>query len=150
MYKPQLIAEIAGTANGDFTNPRKEKESMPFSYTISKKHQLVTIMACEPIDLPVCELCRAIIAEVKADPKFYPDYRLLADFRRMDFEPSSGEARSLAFLLAQNRGVFKNKVAVVVSGTLAYGLARMTSIYAELEGFGMMVFYDLEEATGWI
>ncbi len=123
---------------------------MPFSYTISKKRHLVTAMAYEPIDLSVCELCRTIIAEVIADPKFHPDYRLLADFRRMDFQPSSGEARDIAFLLGQNREFFEDRVAMVVSGTLAYGLARMTSIYAELEGFSIMAFDDFEEATGWI
>ncbi len=123
---------------------------MSFSYTISEKRHLVTAMVYEPTGLSVSELCRAIIAEVTADPKFYPDYRLLADFRRMDFQPSSDEVKDIAFLLGQNKEFFKDKVAVVVSGTLAYGLARMTSIYAELEGFSIMVFDDFEEATGWM
>ncbi len=120
---------------------------MPFFYIISKKRRLAVIMVYGLIDLTTF---KTAIVGLIAIPNFYPGYRVLIDLRRANFQPSAAEANTLGLFLGQNRGFFKNQVAVVVTSTLAYGLARMTSIYAGLANFNMMVFHDHKEVTMWI
>lgn len=120
---------------------------MPFSHTIHSADEMVLITARGEIDIHSCTL--AVSALIK-DPVFQPHYKILADLSEMEYSPSTREIRALASILGKEKEFVQGKVAVVVPNEFAYGMARMAQIYAEMLGFAMRPFQDLEAANQWL
>jgi hypothetical protein len=91
---------------------------------------------------------RAHYRQLVVDPAFDPTYRQLTDVREVtDFElPSS----LLADVAAHPVFAPGTRRAFVVSGPVAYGLARMFGAYAEGARQEVQVFRDLAAAEAWL
>lgn len=118
---------------------------MPISYQISGKTIRVTLSGKNETDD-----IRQVVARILSDPAFADDLHLLLDSRESTANPSVAQIRARAVLLksvVEDRPV---RIAFLVSGTLRYGLARMFSVYAQMEGLNIEVFKDIDEACHWI
>jgi len=121
---------------------------MPFMYTISQEEEIAYVTAHGLINM---ENIKQAISDVAADPLFQPKYKVIVDLRKMEYSPSVSDIQSIASLIGEMKNSYQNKVAIVVSGTLHYGLARMAATYTELSGVPMIdAFTDFEEARQWV
>ncbi|MFQ5739856.1 MAG: hypothetical protein ACE5JX_12675 [Acidobacteriota bacterium] len=120
---------------------------MAFYHTISQEEGIAYVTASGPGDLQASE---DGAAELAADPSFQSYYGVLVDLRLVEYLPSAEETREIAAQLGQFKDTFDGKVAVVVSGNVAFGLVRMTCIYAELMGCSMTAFRDYQAALQWL
>jgi hypothetical protein len=120
---------------------------MPYSYEISESEQVVVIRGTNHISL---DDSLTLINEIASSQNFKREYKMLVDVRNMKNVPSPSEVKAFASALGQLRDKFQSSIAVVVAGELNFGMARMTSIYAELEQIRMRVFYDYEDACKWL
>ena len=75
---------------------------------------------------------------------------MLIDARAVEFTPSAHEIEQFARQLGRFKEDVRGRVAVLVEGSLEFGLARMTCSVAEANGFPMRPFTDLEEARAWL
>jgi hypothetical protein len=80
------------------------------------------------------------------DPAFTDDMNLLLDARQVAVNPTLAEVKARAMFLKSVIQKRPGKIIIVVSDTLRYGLARMLSIYARIEGVKVEVFRDIEQA----
>jgi hypothetical protein len=95
---------------------------------------------------------RSAIETATTDAEFKPSTSLLLDLRFCTDVPSADEFRGQAkFLAAHTRKGLSHQCAIVVRAKpVDYGLARMASLYAELEGIGMEVFTNMEQGLRWL
>ena len=87
------------------------------------------------------------------DPRFRSGADILWDFRQATGQdPSGGGIQDLVSFVAsiKDRRGTGYRVALVASGDLEYGFARMYEAYAEHLPFELMVFRDLDEARRWL
>jgi hypothetical protein len=93
------------------------------------------------------------LQSVVRDRRFRRGADMLWDFRgATGQDPSGGGIQDLVSFvgsLKEKRGS-GYKVALVASGDLEYGFARMYEAYSEHLPFSLMVFRDLDEAKQWI
>ena len=120
---------------------------MPYRYEISENEQIVFIHGTDYISL---DDSLALINEIALTQNFKPEYKLLVDVRNMENVPSSTEVKSFVLALGKLRERFQSSIAVVVSGELNFGMARMTSILADIEQIRMRIFYEYETAYRWL
>ncbi|MBV8729773.1 MAG: hypothetical protein JO336_08180 [Acidobacteriia bacterium] len=119
---------------------------MPVSWEIRDRVLIVTLAeACGEEATPA-------ITAAMADPAFQFDTSLLLDVRLCTDYPSSEEFRRWAISLASRRDRgFSGRCAFVIGPRpIAYGLARMASAYAELQGMRIEIFTDFEQAVQWL
>lgn len=84
------------------------------------------------------------------DPAFTDDMNLLLDARDSTVNPSFTEVKQRAIFLRSVVLDRRGKIAIVVGDRLRYGLSRMLSIYAQIEGINIEVFMDISQARHWI
>lgn len=87
---------------------------------------------------------------VKNDPKFDPSFNQLVD--AFDSKPAPDFSADKIRELGSNT-IFNNTVrrAIIVSGDLAFGLARMFGTYREIHGeSNIQVFRSREAALNWL
>jgi hypothetical protein len=114
---------------------------LPISYQFAGKTIWVTLAG----QYSFAEIEQAA-ARILNDPAFTDDMNLLLDARLVTVNPTLAEVRARAMFLnsvARNR---PGKIVLVVADTLRYGLGRMLSIYAQMEGVKVEVFMDIEQA----
>jgi hypothetical protein len=92
------------------------------------------------------------ITEAMSSPHFEPGTSLLFDVRLSEVNPSGEEVRSrsqwLAGLMA--RGM-SSRCAIVISPRVhQYGIARVASVYSDLQGMTVEIFSDLNQALLWL
>jgi hypothetical protein len=75
---------------------------------------------------------------------------VVVDFRESDYVPSLADIRGFLSLGDGSRAIRRNRHAIVVRGTLHYGVARMFGTHAEIEGGEVQVFEDIDEARAWL
>lgn len=90
------------------------------------------------------------VSEALADPAYRAGMSLLIDSRRTGGDGSSAALRERVRFLRSTREHFSGKCALVVTGLLRFGLARMFASLAEVEGIEVRVFQDMDEAEAWI
>lgn len=120
---------------------------MPIGYSISAGERLAVVTALDAIDL---DIALAAGDELAADPAFQPGYRVLVDVRKADFAPTSAEIESFSRTLPRFAEIFCDRIALVASGDLQFGITRMICLLADLNGFPMRPFTDIEEARAWL
>lgn len=120
---------------------------MPFSCTINKERQLVTVVASDCFTF--ADL-RAIQTQILQDAEYNPDFDLLTDLTAVSsFDLSVYEARRIA-----ETPVFssKSRRATVAAKPYIFGMGRLMQAVrdaANLQGEAR-VFYDREEALQWL
>src|ERR1700688_540611 len=119
---------------------------MPFSYKIDKERRLMMSTASGVITMAEA---LAHQEELLKDPEFDPSFGQLGDATQVTgVELSSSDLRALS----QTRVHSPNsRRAILVSGDLVFGLARMFGIFREMMGeTGIRVFRNLEDALEWV
>jgi len=92
------------------------------------------------------------ISKAMNDPAFKVGTSLLLDVRACSDLPSSKELRQRAISLAdrQRKGLSRRCAVVTGKSTAEYGVARMASTHAEIQGVTMEIFTDFDEAMHWL
>lgn len=95
------------------------------------------------------EIQQAFI-EALADPSFAKGQGTIVDVTGSESDRTPEEIRQLASFLGEHRAQLGERLAVVVTKSLHYGLARMLSVYAETQQMSVEVFHRLDDATQWM
>jgi len=114
---------------------------LPISYQFSGKTIWVTLSG----QYSYAEIEQAS-AKILNDPAFTDDMNLLLDARQVTVNPTLAEVKQRAMFLKSVVQKRPGKIVLVVADTLRYGLGRMLSIYAQMEGVKVEVFMDIEQA----
>ena len=116
-------------------------------YTISRDADLVTVIACDAVTLQDC--IRSVEYLLKEVP-LQPGMQLLIDATCVKPELSFDELRQLAWHV--NRVVRNGvrSIAITANGDFIYGLARVFSAYADMDGFNVSIFRTQETARTWL
>ena len=120
---------------------------MPYSYRIEEREKLVYLLGEGPADIGSS---LELIRRLSADPRFGPDYSVLADCRKIEYVASKEETFTLASQIAQVGMLRDHPVAVVVESMLLFGVANMVCTLANLKGARLRAFRDLEAARRWL
>jgi hypothetical protein len=91
-----------------------------------------------------------VMHKVVEDPRCQPKQRFLVDLAGLDCTPTAEQVRSFVASLPRRDSPGKRKVAVVVSNSFHFGMARMTAILAETRGVFFRVFLFHDEAREWL
>ena len=120
---------------------------MPYRYVIDPAARLITVVGEGPADLAATE---AIMRGLPADPAHRADFDALVDARSLDYTPTFHEAQQIRSVFHEVRDAYRGRIAVVVSGTVRFGVTRMVSQLVEASGIRMEAFRDLESARHWL
>lgn len=120
---------------------------MPYSHTIQPLEQYALMIAEGACDLDQTIVAMAGLAH---DPEFGPGFGILTDARRVEYTPDAEETHQLATVASQRDFFLDHPMAIVVGQELNYGIARMFSALASLQGATAEVFRDMEEARAWL
>jgi len=120
--------------------------TMPVTYEIRGSILIVTLIGT------VGNEVTPAISKAMADPAFKVGTSLLLDVRACTDLPSSKEFRQRAVSLAgrQQKGLSTRCAAVIGKSAVEYGVARMASTHAEIQGVTMEIFTDFDEALHWL
>ncbi|MGH2567122.1 MAG: hypothetical protein ACRDGA_02200 [Bacteroidota bacterium] len=120
---------------------------MPYTHEVYPQLKIAQVTASSDINL--AESIR-VMYDVARDSRFKPSYGLLLDLRLSTFTPTLLESYQLARTLRELRHSYKGPMAIVVSNTLHFGIARMIASFVEAEGLTLFAFQDFEEAKLWL
>jgi hypothetical protein len=120
---------------------------MPFSYRISEEEGVAYVTASGPVDV---RSSVETMGELSRDPIFDPDFKVVVDLREMQYRPSLGELRVIAWALGHEKTSFRNKVAVVVSESVRRRRAKVYSKFGRMAGFALELFPDMDDALAWV
>lgn len=86
-----------------------------------------------------------------SDPKSAGGVNLLMDVRNSEETRTSREMNLIADLFSKSPN-FLGRCAILVSreSMVRFGLARMLSIFAEMQNMEFLAFYDEDEALAWL
>ena|ERR1051326_3749885 len=118
---------------------------MPISFQFSGKTIWVTLTSQYSLD--DMKYTSSLILN---DPAFTEDMNLLLDARQSTVNPTLSEIKQRAAFLRSVAHGKAGSIAIVVSDSLRYGLTRMLSIYAQMEGLNIEAFMDIEQARRWL
>ena len=120
---------------------------MPVSYSFDSHIVVVRAVGSYSTDeLKAATLASLADAEVPSRPV------LMFDLRESQVltERTAGQLEDMALFLADLAPRFGNRLAMLVSSTVGYGLMRMGSAYAESDESKPEVFRDYDEARRWL
>ncbi|MDB4892907.1 MAG: hypothetical protein JWL61_4762 [Gemmatimonadetes bacterium] len=118
---------------------------MPESYEIDPQREIVI---CRAWGRLTDEEVRGHYRRILADPAFRPEYRQLADLTDViDFTVDSRTIEEAARMHVFTPGTRR---AFIAPRGVAFGLARMFSIYSATAGQLMEVFADARHAEEWL
>ncbi len=119
---------------------------MPFSYQISPEERVTYVTIKGPVDL---RSTIRMMGELTKNPQFRPDFKIVVDATDMEYSPSFGELRVIAWALAHEKHAFRNKVAVI-RGPRSYALRQLYQRFARMAGFALGLFPDKASAMRWL
>jgi hypothetical protein len=119
---------------------------MPFTYEISPLDQVAYVTVSGPVDL---RSTIRMMGELGKDPAFRPDYKIVVDATDMEYSPSLGELRVIAWALGHEKAAFRNKVAVI-RGARSQALQQIYRSFARMAGFALGLFPDKSSAMQWL
>ena len=120
---------------------------MPFTYMISREDKLAYVTANGSVDLRATIEAMGRLAQ---EPDFDPDFEVFVDAENMEYTPSFGELRVLAWALGHESKRYKNKVAVVRPQRATGARHEIYARLAKLTGVTLGLFRDREAALRWI
>ena len=120
---------------------------MPFRYRIDRQRERILVVADGVVDF---DACIALADRIPQDPDYDARFEVLCDLRRMDFLPEVAELQAFARSLVRFRQFFTGRIAVIAQPGVRFGMARMTCILADVNGFKMEAFASEDRATAWL
>jgi len=119
---------------------------MPFSYTISPEHRMAYVKVSGRVDL---RAVLGMMGRLANDPKFDRSYKIVVDVRDMDYHPSAGELRVLAWALGHERRSYGDRVGVVLPERPERARPHIFTRFARMAGVGFNLFRDMPSAMRW-
>jgi hypothetical protein len=119
---------------------------MPFQHRISPEDGVAYVTVAGPVDL---RGTIRMMGELAKDPEFRPDFKVVVDATDMEYSPSLGELRVIAWALGHEKHSFRNKVAVI-RGARSQGLRQLYTRFARMAGFALGLFADEPSAMRWL
>ena len=119
---------------------------MPFEWTIDKERKLIMLMGRGRGDF---EEGAATMRALARDPDYDPSYPVLADMRESEYTPSFDETRKFVEVMRE-LGLYRGRLALVVSTGLQFGTARQLSAFGESQGREIEVFTGVRNALRWL
>jgi hypothetical protein len=120
---------------------------MSIEYRIDPRLGRVHVVGDGTLALPDA---RQLIGDIAVDGEFRPQCDILVDLAQAVCNPSPSDVRTLVRWLPSRNQTNTNKIAVVVSNSFHYGMARMASILATSKQIAFHVFLDVAEAVAWL
>ena len=90
------------------------------------------------------------IRGLAADPRYLPGYGVIVDARDLAYVPTLEDAKRYAELFRGLKSSFEGGIAVIVEGTMRYGVAQMIATLLENRGVTMAAFRDPAAAEAWL
>jgi len=119
---------------------------VPFHHHISPQDGVAYVTVAGPVDL---RATIRMMGELAKDPAFNPEFKVIVDATDMEYSPSLGELRVIAWALGHEKHSFRNKVAVV-RGARSQGLRQIYNRFARMAGFALGLFADESTAMRWL
>jgi hypothetical protein len=119
---------------------------MPFAYKVVPEQRVAYVTAQGPIDMRAAV---EAMGELGRQPDFDPSFGVVIDLREMNYRPSLGELRVIAWALAHERFALPKRVAVVLSETVKRTRARVYDRFGRMAGLGLKLFPNMPEADAW-
>ena len=92
----------------------------------------------------------AAAGKLGRDADFRPNMNILVDNRLSEVVAGSEDIRERVRFLASIGDVLGSRLAVLVSSTVHYGLARMASLFGDSLGLNVEVFTSERDAIDWL
>lgn len=119
---------------------------MPLTYNIDPDRNYADVRAVGVVTLAdTIRTIRAIAGDLS-----HHQCGCLVDVREMDFFPTVGELKEMAFEFIRLRAAFRCGTAFVVANDKHYALGRFLAALVDTAGLRMAVFRDPTEAEFWL
>ena len=120
---------------------------MPFEFAPDADTRIITVTGTGASTLDeVLQAARRLVSTMEE----CPGYRILADNRKLEFQPSVAEVTEIARTLFDNRAMFRRSMAVVVNAGPREALARIFAALGHMAGIRVDVFTDVTDAMAWL
>ncbi|HTC95241.1 MAG TPA: hypothetical protein VK699_17480 [Terriglobales bacterium] len=116
-------------------------------YTIFKDTNVATVVVADAVTLQDC--IRSVDGFL-AGASLEAGMQLLIDLTSVKPELSFGELRELVWHVKKLIQSGVSDIAITAAGDFVYGLARVFSAYADIDGFNVSVFRTQEKARTWL
>ncbi len=93
-----------------------------------------------------CEALKGFLA----DPDYRPGMGVIHDWRRLLTASPSTEIMARAEYVTEIPAMKGTRWALIVAGTVTYGMGRMAEILMETSSVELRVFRDMAEAEAWV
>lgn len=120
---------------------------MPFDCRVLTEERIAYVTAQGPIDMRAAV---EAMGELARNPEFDPSFGVVIDLREMNYRPSLGELRVIAWALAHERFALPKRVAVVLSESVKRTRARVYDRFGRMAGLGLQLFPNMTEADAWV
>ena len=118
---------------------------MPISYSIDSSQQLVSAFASGVLNV---KMLSSFLTDVRKDPEFNPDYRLLLDLSTVaEFDLTPADLQRVSDMPAFSA---RSRTAIVAISPLAYGLAREYEGSRGADRGELRVFRWRGDALSWV
>jgi hypothetical protein len=133
----------------DLQGMKKRGSVMEWKASVEKKDALLTIEASGVAD---AASIKSSVKKMAGDPALRSSACTLCDFRKLDLSRLTGsDVQQIYDVHAPlSRKVADKPIAVVVSRSIDFGMARMWEAFAGEVYASHKVFYTIEEAMGWL
>lgn len=120
----------------------------PIEATIDESLRLVTVVSLED---PSIDEWTAALETIQSHASFRPGFAFLSDRRAVAAPASPAFVQAAARYLSARPEVFgSTRWAVVTTGGVGYGMARMGQLYVGDAGPLIEIFKDRESALAWL
>ncbi len=126
--------------------PREGQAAMGIEYRISPEEKTAFVTVRGQVDV---RAALAAMGRLANDPAFDRSYKIVIDVREMDYRPSLGELRVMAWALGHERQRYADQVAVVLPEQAGRVRPHIFARFARMAGVGFNLFRDLPSALRW-
>ncbi len=119
---------------------------MAITYEISPEQETAFVRVSGAVDM---RSALAAMGELANDPNFDRNFKIVIDVREMDYRPSLGELRVMAWALGHERERYAEQVAVVLPERAGRVRPHIFARFARMAGMGFNLFRDMPSALRW-
>jgi hypothetical protein len=120
-----------------------ERDGMSLSYEVHSRDGLVGVKGTGGVDL---REARRLLQEIRRDSAVRPGMDVLVDLTTIEWSPTTRDMRTLVGWLPSLPSAYTGAIAVVVSSSFHFGMARMVAILAGPKNIEIHVYMDMAEA----
>ena len=119
---------------------------MGYEWTIDSDKKLVSLVGSGRVDF---DSSMETMRGIAADKSYRPEFDTLVDLRQMEYKASLGDIHEFSEMIAK-LGIYKGRMAIVVTSSDHFGAARQLSAFSEGHGREFEVFTGMRSALRWL